>query len=326
MGWRILVAMAAAGLLVVPALPAPASPASSRVMYLTFDDGPHPLFTPIVLRLLAEHGARATFFPSGQTLRLFWGEEEVQDLLDRGHAVGSHSWVHHRLPELSQADLERDLARANAAIEARAGFRPTCVRAPYGITDPRVERTFAEMHLDLVGWDADPEEWSSPSIEEALAHVRKWEEEGMVVLLHDRKWQTLAILQALLERYAGEGWVFEPLPECIPESAMAGRSATRTAGDSPIGAVEVWSMDGWSAVGWAHDPDAPDGILDVVANLDGQPRVVGSTGGDGWFSLSSDDLEGIDDLDGPLCLWVRNRGQVREDAFLGCHRWDLPGG
>jgi peptidoglycan/xylan/chitin deacetylase (PgdA/CDA1 family) len=127
-------------------------------MYLTFDDGPHPLFTPIVLRLLAEHGARATFFPSGQTLRLFWGDEEMQDLLDRGHAIGSHSWVHHRLPDLSQVDLERDLTRASAAIEARAGFRPTCVRAPYGITDPRVERTFAEMHLEVVGWDADPVE------------------------------------------------------------------------------------------------------------------------------------------------------------------------
>ncbi len=312
MGWRILVAMAA-GLLVVPALPAPASPAGSRVMYLTFDDGPHPLFTPIVLRLLAEHGARATFFPSGQTLRLFWGDEEMQDLLDRGHAIGSHSWVHHRLPDLSQVDLERDLTRASAAIEARAGFRPTCVRAPYGITDPRVERTFAEMHLDVVGWDADPEEWSSPSIEEALAHVRKWEEEGMVVLLHDRKWQTLAILQALLERYAGEGWVFEPLPECIPESTRVERSARRTAGDSPIGGVDLVRVDRIYLDGWAFDPDALEGGLEVVVNVDGRPRVVARTDADHRFSVSAPDV------DGPLCVWVRNQGRVREDAFLGCH-------
>ena len=323
MGRRLLVVLAALGLLAVPATPAPGSPMGSRVMYLTFDDGPNPLFTPIVLRLLDQHAARATFFPTGRTLGLFWGDEEVQDLLDRGHAVGSHSWEHQRLPDLPQADLERDLARANAALEARTGYRPTCVRAPYGITDPGVERTFDEMHLALVGWDADPEEWSSPSIEEALAHVRRWEEDGMVVLLHDRKWQTIGILRALLERYADEGWVFEPLPECIPESARAGRSATRTAGDSPIGGVAPLWIDGWSALGWAHDPDAPDGGLEVVVNIDGQPQSVGTTGEDGWFVVTGADLG---DLEGPACLWVRNHGPVREDAFLGCHRRDLQGG
>ena len=292
-------------------------------MYLTFDDGPNPLFTPIVLRLLEQHAAGATFFPTGQTLNLFWGNEEVQDLLDRGHAVGSHSWAHHRLSELSQFDLERDLTRASSALEDRTGFPPTCVRAPYGLTDPRVQQAFEEMHLDIVGWDADPAEWSSPSTEEALAHVRKWEEEGMVVLLHDRKWQTIAILRALLERYGEEGWSFEPLPECIPESAEAVRSATRTAGDSPIGqAAPLW-IDTWSVLGWAHDPDAPDGGLEVVVNIDGRPQVVATTGEDGRFLVP---MEAFGELEGPVCIWVRNQGPVREDAFLGCHRRDRQGG
>ncbi|MEE3251259.1 MAG: polysaccharide deacetylase family protein, partial [Actinomycetota bacterium] len=122
MGRRLLVVLAVLGLLAVPATPAPGSPQGVRIMYLTFDDGPNPLFTPIVLRLLEQHAAGATFFPTGQTLNLFWGNEEVQDLLDRGHAVGSHSWAHHRLSELSQFDLERDLTRASSALEDRTGF------------------------------------------------------------------------------------------------------------------------------------------------------------------------------------------------------------
>tara|TARA_B100001146_G_scaffold191434_1_gene176864 strand:- start:505 stop:1065 length:561 start_codon:yes stop_codon:yes gene_type:complete len=186
-----------------------------------------------------------------------------------------------------------------------------------------VQQAFEEMHLDIVGWDADPEEWSSPSIEEALAHVRKWEKEGMVVLLHDRKWQTIAILRALLERYGEEGWSFEPLPECIPESAEAVRSATRTAGDSPIGqAAPLW-IDTWSVLGWAHDPDAPDGGLEVVVNIDGRPQVVATTGEDGRFLVP---MEAFGELEGPVCIWVRNQGPVREDAFLGCHRRDRQGG
>ena len=146
---------------------------------------------------------------------MFWDDEEVQDLLDRGHAVGSHSWTHSELPTLTPEDLEDALVRANGTLQRRTGFTPTCLRPPYGLTDQAVERTLERMNLTLVGWDADPAEWSNPPVEEALAHIEKWERDGMVILFHDRKWQTLEILRAVLEEYGQEGWTFAPLPECL---------------------------------------------------------------------------------------------------------------
>ena len=72
----------------------------SGVIYLTFDDGPHPMYTPMILDLLERRGARATFFPLGRRLEERWETHQIQDLLNRGHALGNHSWNHPRLVEM----------------------------------------------------------------------------------------------------------------------------------------------------------------------------------------------------------------------------------
>ena len=319
MGRRLLVLLlGAASLLLAQGTFALSTPHEPKVMYLTFDDGPNPLFTPIVFRILEEYGARATFFPTGQTLRVFWDDEEVQDLLDRGHAVGSHSWAHSQLPTLMPEDLEDALVRANGTLQRRTGFTPTCLRPPYGLTDQAVERTLERMNLTLVGWDADPAEWSNPPVEEALAHIEKWERDGMVILFHDRKWQTLEILRAVLEEYGQEGWTFAPLPECLRGGSMAARQQTRSSGDGPIGGLEVLQFDavGGEQVlgGWAYDADSPEGGLEIFLNLDGEPTAYGRTGADHRFEVRIPA-----GTHGPVCLWAGNSGRQREDAFLGCH-------
>ncbi|MBC8363543.1 MAG: polysaccharide deacetylase family protein [Actinobacteria bacterium] len=319
MGRRLLVLLfAAASLLFVPDTFALSSTYEPKVMYLTFDDGPNPLFTPIVLRILQQHGARATFFPTGRTLSAFWDDEEAQDLLDRGHAVGSHSWVHRQLPDLTPGELEEDILRANGVLRRRTGFTPTCFRAPYGITDRTVEDTLDRMNLALVGWDADPAEWSNPSIGEALAHIDKWEHDGMIVLFHDRKWQTLSILQAVLREYEQEGWTFEALPECLVGASMAVRQQTRAPGNGPIGGLEALDFDAGRREhvlgGWAYDADSPEGGLEIRLDIDGEPTPYGRTGDDHRFEVRVPAATA-----GPLCLWARNSGTQREDAFLGCH-------
>ena len=68
------------------------------VLHLTFDDGPDQAFTPVLLDLLDRYGAKATFFPLGRNLEPRWEQDDVQDLLSRGHAIGNHSWHHRSLP------------------------------------------------------------------------------------------------------------------------------------------------------------------------------------------------------------------------------------
>ena len=155
---RLLAVLAAATLAVVaPGSEVAGAPSSAPVMYLTFDDGPNPLITPIVLRTLERHGAQATFFPTGRTLDLFWGDEEVQDLLDRGHPSGNHTWSHPTLSTLWWTEVRDQFIRGGAAVreprradaaQGRPPPRPTVYddllallrarRSPYAF-DPNAE-------------------------------------------------------------------------------------------------------------------------------------------------------------------------------------------
>ena len=109
------------------------------VVHLTFDDGPDQMFTPLLLDLLDGYGAKATFFPLGRNLERRWGEEEVQDLLSSGHAVGNHSLDHRRMTDMHPWAVAADLETASTLIESLAGFRPVCFRAPYGDHDDLVD-------------------------------------------------------------------------------------------------------------------------------------------------------------------------------------------
>src|SRR5687767_1986315 len=74
---------------------------------LTFDDGPHPKFTPQLLSVLARYNAHATFFIVGEAARQH--PEIVRAIAEAGHAIANHSWDHARFPEISSAERRRQL-------------------------------------------------------------------------------------------------------------------------------------------------------------------------------------------------------------------------
>jgi len=287
------------------------------VVYLTFDDGPDQLFTPLLLDLLENYGASASFFPLGRNLEARWGMDEVQDLISRGHTVGNHSLNHRRMTEMHPWAVAADLDSASTLIQTLAGFRPTCFRAPYGGHDEMVDLVASSLGMVHVGWTADPQEWRDPWVPVVLAYLRDGLHDGSVILLHDRKWLTLHIVAEVLESFSAEGWRFEALPACRSGSERRDRMATRSPGDVPVGLVErVWASDGVVHLsGWAFDADLSAGGLEVVAATETGPVPAGLTSADHAFQVI---VEGAD-TDAPICLWARNAGRERHDTSLGCH-------
>ncbi len=291
------------------------------VVYLTFDDGPDQLLTPILLDLLDDHGARATFFLLGRNLANRWGSDEVQDLLNRGHAIGNHSIHHRKLTEHHPWTVAADLEGASVLLADRAGYRPTCWRAPYGDRNLMVDAVAASLDLAHVGWTADPQEWRHPWVPAAVDYLIRHRHDGAVVLLHDRKWLALHIVDDLLSLSYEDGWRHEVLPTCRAPGEREARMATRAIDDPPVGRVEkVTNVEGGFEVsGWAYDADAPDGGLSIrVRAGEGVPMVVAETGAGHSFDFR---LEVVPV--GPICLWVVDSGR-RQDANLGCHRAEIP--
>lgn len=150
---------------------------------LTFDDGPS-AWTPAVLELLQEHGARATFFLIGSRVRERPGT--ARDIRAAGHELGSHTLTHPRLTELGDDEIRAEIAGGIDAIDEVLGERPRLFRAPGFHADARVLEIVSELELDAVFADVDPEDWRPGKDSHTIfRHVLAGLRPGAIVDLHD---------------------------------------------------------------------------------------------------------------------------------------------
>jgi peptidoglycan-N-acetylglucosamine deacetylase len=150
---------------------------------LTFDDGPSQ-WTGQVLQLLDEHDARATFFLIGQRVRE--RPDDVRRILEAGHEVGSHTMTHPRLTDIGDEEVRKEIQDGVDAVAEVTGERPRLFRAPGFHADERVLRIIAELELDPVFADIDPQDWR-PGLDSHGIFCRCFVgcREGAIVDLHD---------------------------------------------------------------------------------------------------------------------------------------------
>src|SRR5579859_1710242 len=192
-------------------------PLSTRGVALTFDDGPHPTWTPRVLETLAKHRARATFFLVARKAEEH--PEVVRAILDAGHGVALHSWAHDRLFALRRESWVReDLQRGIAALAKLTGKRPTSFRPPMGHTNPGIARAVGALDLTVVGWSVSGHDGlASARAPDVVARVRRGLRDGAIVALHDspergdREPATVKALPAILAAIAAERLDVVPL-------------------------------------------------------------------------------------------------------------------
>jgi peptidoglycan-N-acetylglucosamine deacetylase len=155
-----------------------------REIALTFDDGPSSEWTPQILDLLREHGARATFFLLGCSIA---GREAILTrAVEDGHELANHAFSHTDPALLSDEALRAELTRTAALVEAVVGTRPRHFRPPYADTDFRVADVARSAGFErTVLRSIDPADWREPDpdaiADQILAEARR----GSIVCLHD---------------------------------------------------------------------------------------------------------------------------------------------
>jgi len=153
------------------------------VIALTFDDGPDPSTTPLLLDILAEWQVPATFFVTGRRVTQY--PRLIRQIVSRGHAVGNHSFHHDRYRMFWQtALLEREIADTQAAL-SRLGIVPLAFRPPVGITSPSMGKVVSANGLYVVNFSCRAFDRGNRRIanlaERILARVRPDD----IVLMHD---------------------------------------------------------------------------------------------------------------------------------------------
>ena len=150
---------------------------SQSSVYLTFDDGPHPVVTPWVLRQLEKYGARATFFCLGKNVEQY--PETYQMILDAGHSVGNHTYSHQKGFRMSTLRYIEDVAFAANYIHSEL-FRP-----PYGqISRTQIKRL--SQHYRIVMWTVMSRDYSQyVNGETCFLNATKGVEPGAIIGFHD---------------------------------------------------------------------------------------------------------------------------------------------
>jgi peptidoglycan/xylan/chitin deacetylase (PgdA/CDA1 family) len=201
---------------------------------LTFDDGPDPEWTPLILEELHRLDARATFFVLGARAA---GQRRLLRRMRRArHEVGLHGYAHLRHDENSREALAADTDEALAVIGKR---RTRVWRPPHGVATEVTRELARERGLELVHWTADTVDWQAGQTAEGmLARVEPLLEPGAVVLMHDAVGPgsprespapTLALLEPLVAAIAARGLsVSEPAPRGGPRSWGRGGRAPAT--------------------------------------------------------------------------------------------------
>lgn len=201
----------------------------AKVAALTFDDGPHPEYTPRLLALLAKHRAQATFFMLGEAARR--RPELVRQVAQAGHAIGNHSWGHLSLPALPGHERRwqvRACERAITPYSARL-FRP-----PFGHQSLASRLDMAWLNYRVITWSVMIGDWFEPDPQRMASLLEARVKPGSIVLLHDALHESgataaapppmfdrrpmLAALDEYLSR-TGDAYRFVTIPELLRQGA-----------------------------------------------------------------------------------------------------------
>lgn len=188
-----------------------AGPETEHTLYLTFDDGPHAVHTPLLLDLLWLHGVRATFFLIGD--RVGAQAPLVQRIVDEGHTLGNHSFSHPQFETLSlreQLDeielTDRLLSRFDGA--ACHGFRP-----PRGVLPPRLLWHFVRNRRHIDHWSYDTLDYGRGDASALIELARQQPPRGGdILLMHDDGPASLEMLKLLIPEWKAQGFKLDALP------------------------------------------------------------------------------------------------------------------
>jgi len=155
----------------------------SKGLALTFDDGPDPEITPLVLDALDEAGARGTFFMIGEQVKRH--PVTARMVVERGHLAGSHSMTHCTMFLMRRRDIEREIDDAQKAISDAVGMVPRWFRPPHGIFDFTSADIIRQKGLLLVLWTVLSGDYSDDPPEKIFRTVDPFIRPGTIMVFHD---------------------------------------------------------------------------------------------------------------------------------------------
>ncbi len=206
---------------------------SRPLLALTFDDGPHPEFTPKLLDILRHEGVRATFYVIGRNVETH--PEIARRIVAEGHEIANHTWSHPALTGLGAARLHKEISSTSEVIKRVTGRRPTNMRPPYGAVNDRVRQAMFNDHgLDVIMWSVDPLDWRRPGAEVVRRRLVEGASPGGILLAHDIHPGTIEAMPGTIRDLKAKGYGFATVSQLLALQEPSSPSPVGPAAPSPV--------------------------------------------------------------------------------------------
>lgn len=185
---------------------------SAGTVALTFDDGPHPVYTREILAILKKYNIKATFFVVGVNARKY--PDLIKEIHDQGHVIASHSLTHPMLTKLSDTELQKEVATPSVIVKNINGVQIKCLRYPFGASNEHVRTVIRANGMMPVSMGFNSFDYDRPGTQKIIDWVLKNSYSKQVILLHDgydKREQTVAALPVIIEGIKKKGLGFSAI-------------------------------------------------------------------------------------------------------------------
>ncbi|BBH22637.1 hypothetical protein Back11_39820 [Paenibacillus baekrokdamisoli] len=189
----------------------------SKLVALTFDDGPDHRYTPAILDILKTYKVKATFFTVGSQVKKY--PDIMKRIVKDGHALGNHSYNHPDLSKMDSNSIKNQIKWTDILFQRTVGFVPCLVRAPYGAVSPLVKDIMSQNNRELIGWTVDTKDWAGDSVAKMRANVNKNTHPGGIILMHSFGGKsihhTVQLVPLIIQDLKKKGYTFVTVEELL---------------------------------------------------------------------------------------------------------------
>lgn len=191
---------------------------TKKVVALTFDDGPHAIYTDEILTILKSYHIHATFFVIGENAKRY--PDQIKKAYADGNVIGNHSYTHPNLTSLDPHSIELELTKTSDVVDNAASAYPLLFRPPYGICNNKTVTVAKELGYKTILWDDMTDDYhvrsNSPTL--IASHILHAAHPGSIIVLHDGgglRGKTVIALLMIITELKKDGYEFLTIPELL---------------------------------------------------------------------------------------------------------------
>lgn len=198
-------------------------PTVKKVVALTFDDGPSPVWTPKILKVLKDNNIKATFFMLGEHVKKY--PQVAREVARAGHEIGNHGYNHKVMIYYKDNELKDQIKGTEAIIEEVAGVKTKYFRPPKAWLNSKEKQKARKMGYEVVLWSLNSKDWVNFDKNSIVRYLAKRVEPGDIILFHDsgavfsceggNRSNTVEAIGLLAEKLKAKGYSFLTLSELL---------------------------------------------------------------------------------------------------------------